>query len=231
MKAILQQPYEQLSGRNGALVNYSLGNNPTVRAFVTPENPQSAIQTSLRGYFTLASQAFNQLTDNERAQWASLAAYFQRTNSLGQTYQLSDKALYVMVNQYRQMDAQAISDTAPALVAAPAITSVTKLEVAAGALSVIFTHSVSAGFFMFEISDTLPGTQRQARDNEIYLASTTIGNNIVARGSSSQTVSFTAEELKFAIDVGQRRAVRITTLTTGYLRGQSMTQTLTTAAP
>lgn len=223
MKAILQQPYEQLSGKNGALVNYSLSGNPIVRAFVTPANPQTTVQQTLRGYFTSGSQAFNDLTDSERAAWKTVADAIQRTNSLGQQYTISEKGLYVMVNQYRQMDGQAITDTAPSITQGGAPSSLVSLKTDSGDLRITLGHSMTGGFWLIEVSDALPGLQRQARDNEIYMVSTTIADNIVAVDTSPQTITIGSADLKYAVSVGQRKAVRITRITSGYIKGASLT--------
>ena len=219
MKAIYTEPYSQLSGKAGSLVNMSLDGNPVVRKLVTPANPQSATQTSIRAYFKAASEAFSLVTDGERVGWNTFAKLITRKNALGQSYTMSDKGLYVEVNCYRQMDGAAITDTAPAVTGSGTVTGITSLTVSGGNIALIFAHNAVAGFFLIEYTAALPGLQKKAQDGDYQLATLVITNSIVAESASPQTFTVATSALKNAIVATNRVGVSVTPLGAGYVAG------------
>ena len=131
----------------------------------------------------------------------------------------------MQVNQYRQID-EAITDVAPSLQQGTSPTSITGIYQVVDNLQIVINHSATGGFWLIENSAALPGLQRQARDNEIYFTSTVIPDNIVAVSASPQTIPIPMANVKYALVDGDRVAVRITRLTAGYMKGNSLTDTL-----
>jgi len=229
MKAVLSSPYKQLSGKQDTLVNMSLGGNPVVRTLVIPSNPQTDIQTSIRAYFNAASVAFSAVTDAERVGWNTFAQLITRKNSLGQSYTMSDKGLYVQVNAYRQLHGQAITDTAPAVTGSGTITGITSATVAGGNFTLIYTHNGVGGFHLIEVTTVLPGLQKKAQDGDYYLITTALTTSIQAIAASPQTEVFAVADMKFTLAATNRIGVRITPLGAGYVSGTPFTKELVIA--
>lgn len=228
----LRSPYQTARGRDsvvGGNVLYPLGIRMISRSFAQPDNPQAAAQVSVRTYFTLASQAFGAITDAERTAWQSLADALPSTDMDGLAYSRTAKGMYVSVNSIRQIDGQAITDTAPAAVTQAAPLSITSATIAGGNLTVIFTHANADGFFMFEGSEALAVAQRHARDRDYRLITAVLADAIIARGASPQSAVFSVAGLKFPWITTDRVGLRITAISAGYVRGQSYTEEVTIA--
>jgi hypothetical protein len=226
----LESPFRSFHGRNevvGGQVCYSIADRNFARSFVIPDNPASAFQQSIRSFFTLASQAFSLLTNAERALWETLSVDLPLVDIFGQSYARTAKGAYVAVNVLRQLDAQAITDVAPASITQAAPTAITDLTFTAGTTNnFIFTHSNADGFFLLRASQTLPGLQRHARTNDYRLVSVAAINSLVARAASPQTVSIVGADRRQIYAAAARVSVAIQSLSVGYVPGQFITAEL-----
>jgi len=121
-----------------------------VRTKVTPTNPSTSNQQSVRSQLTEISQYWRQLTDAQRSAWESLAKEVSRTNIFGDSVAYTAFNLFQVVNRNLQTIGEAIIDDAPSIEAIESVTSLT-LTAAAGtpALSLAFVPSpVPTGFKM-----------------------------------------------------------------------------------
>ena len=219
MKAILNQPYKALSGRDDTLVNMKLYGNPVVRSFVTPKNPRSEYQQDIRAYFTAASQGFSLITNSQRDGWKTFAALLTRTNSLGQSYAVSDKALFVEVNVYRQMAGQAITQDAPPITGSGTVISIDYFEFDTPNCEIAITSNDVGGFYVVEMTPQLPGLQKKAGKSDYSLMFLNMSANIVPRTGTRTVISAPAGDFKHAYTVGDRVYVKVTPLGTGYVPG------------
>lgn len=232
MLITLTKPFATARGRDSTIfgnVLYPLGLRMVSRSFAQPDNPQSASQTSVRTYFTLGSQAFGALTDVERAAWDALAEAMPRSDMDGVEYNPTSKGTYVHVNSLRQIDGQAITDTAPSAVTQAAPTDITSVTIAGGNCTIVFAHSNADGFFMVEGTAKLPALQRRPRDPDYRLVSSVLADSIVARGASPQSVVIAVGSLHFPWAVADQVGIRITAISPGYVRGQSRSERQTIA--
>lgn len=226
----LNPSFESASGALGRIVFFALGGRQFSRRLVIPDNPRSALQQSIRAFMSLASTAYNSLTDSEKADWATLAAALTRTDALGDSYNPTAKGIYGGVNTTRQIHAQAISDVAPAAVVAAAVTGISSLSTSLAAnLEVQIAHGLTAGFLQIEISPAKVG-QRVPTEGEAVLADkVTLSNNIVAVAASPQTISIATANIGFTPVVGDQLRITITSFSDGYVKGGQRTEIVTLA--
>jgi hypothetical protein len=85
------------------------------RTRAVPVNPNTSFQVDTRGRLTDLSQAWRTLSSGQRAGWADLGAQMSRTDSLGQTYNLTGLQAYVSVNSLNLAAGNAAVDDAPGL--------------------------------------------------------------------------------------------------------------------
>jgi hypothetical protein len=97
---------------------------------VIPTNPQTALQTAVRGNLGALSSAYRGLSEAQRAAWTALGAQITRTDSLGEPYTLNGIQAYVSSNRNRYTTGLAVISDAPAL---PTIPTLTAFAVTAGA--------------------------------------------------------------------------------------------------
>jgi hypothetical protein len=195
------------------------------RAFAQPSNPNSLAQQSVRSNLTLASQAYSLTDDAEADAWLALSDALPRVDKNGNPYTIGAKGAYVQVNSLRLLDGQSISDTAPSAVtqAAPTdITDVDFVDASPDTLSVIFEHGNDDGFFLLELTRPLPGLRRQPRDSDFVLPTTDLADSIVAQASSPQTIAMNIPDMRFVLAADDRIGVRITAISPGYVRGQTV---------
>jgi hypothetical protein len=94
-----------------------------MRTRVTPSNPQSNAQTTVRSSLALSSAAWGALTQEQRDEWNNAAANVTITNLFGYRSALTGHLLFMRVNNnLRNCGAAAITDV-PAFTPATALTA------------------------------------------------------------------------------------------------------------
>jgi len=94
------------------------------RTKVTPVNPQSVAQTTVRARFAARAAAWRGLTDGQRFSWISGAAGFPITDIFGNSKILSGQALYGKLNLNLAQAGQVAITTLPVAVAVPSLVSI-----------------------------------------------------------------------------------------------------------
>ena len=74
-----------------------------LRTLVTPVNPRSVTQTSVRALFGQISQAWSELTEEQRNAWRSAVDSWKRTDVFGDLKRPDGKALHQRLNQQAQV--------------------------------------------------------------------------------------------------------------------------------
>jgi len=103
-------------GKMGDSFVYSIwrGAN-TIRGLTVPYNPQSTRQTTIRGFLTDASRAWENLTEVQREAWRTAASTRQKTNPLGQSYYASGlnyfAGLYVLASDAGETPVESVPVT------------------------------------------------------------------------------------------------------------------------
>jgi hypothetical protein len=85
------------------------------RTRATPVNPQSSFQTQARARLTNNAGTWRLLTSSQREGWIALGLQIVRSDSLGQTYNLTGLQAYELVNNNRLAAGDAIVSDAPYL--------------------------------------------------------------------------------------------------------------------
>lgn len=85
-----------------------------IRSKVTPTNPQTTFQTSIRQSFGAFSQAWSSLTDEERAAFDGAVSQFATTDIFGDLRNPTGKNLYLRLNQQATNAGFASFDAVPA---------------------------------------------------------------------------------------------------------------------
>lgn len=97
------------------------------RTRAVPVNPNTNAQALARQRLVDSAEGWRDLSDEQRAGWASLGSQMTRTDALGQTYNLTGLQAFISVNASLQVIGAAQVQTAPALALpdAPAISGIT----------------------------------------------------------------------------------------------------------
>lgn len=125
------------SGKLGGQVFSKNRGGSYVRTKVTPTNPQSAAQMSIRGIFASISSRWSSLTEAQRNSFNGFVSAYARTDIFGDLRNPSGKSLFQRLNQNLELSGQAQIDscTSPVevpfadLVSASGVVSTSDLEV------------------------------------------------------------------------------------------------------
>src|SRR6266481_8027297 len=109
-----------------------------VRTRATPVNPNTTTQATVRARQSNNAAAWRVLTDAQRAGWASLGSSMVRTDSLGQSYNLTGFQAYCSVNNLNLAAGNSVVAAAPALTDPGTLLSIT-LTLTSAAFSVAYT--------------------------------------------------------------------------------------------
>ncbi len=109
-----------------------------VRTRATPVNPNTTTQATVRARQSNNAAAWRVLTDAQRAGWASLGTSMVRTDSLGQSYNLTGFQAYCSVNNLNLAAGNSVVAAAPALTDPGTLLSIT-LTLTSAAFSVAYT--------------------------------------------------------------------------------------------
>jgi len=124
-------------------------NGQYVRTRAIPVNVNSVAQLAVRSRLATNSAAWRALTAAQRAGWESLGLMITRTDSLGQTYDLTGFQAYNSVNNNRVAAGDAVVSDAPA-VSTPAGLLTATITLTAAAMSVAYTTTpLAAGNRLF----------------------------------------------------------------------------------
>lgn len=176
------------SGKIGGTVVGKGRSGQFARVRVKPVNPRTNSQTAQRSKFSVRSQAWRGLTEEQVAAWNAAAdsGAFPLKNRLGVTFQPTGAQLYNRLNlNLAKIGASAISDP-PVKESLPAIL-LGALTAAAGtpALSLAFTGTLGTDYSLavYATPPVSPGISRPGRSDYRYLttyASTTPANLLAA---------------------------------------------------
>lgn len=187
------------------------------RTRAIPVNPASSYQGTQRARLAAASAAWRSLTAAQRAGWNDLAAGVTRTNSLGQSYNMTGHMCFVSCyNDCAAAGVSVLSD-APA-VATPSTPLTATITLTAAAFSIAFTPTpLAAGIRMF----TYVSLQRSAGrsfENDFRLL------QVSAAAAASPINAYAAYVARFGVPVvGNRIFVALRTFQTAFLSGPLIT--------
>lgn len=182
-RVTLVAPYSKFHGKvidsetnEGQVVMSSAKAGNIARSYVIPTNPQSTMQTLVRGHFATASAAFSALSESVSDGWNTAAALVERTNILDLPYELTGIGLFLAASMQKLLQGGSVATSAPAGTPriAPAVTAITSATISGTDLVVVFnTSTLSAGDKVrIRLTADLGSAARKARDNEFRFIST-----------------------------------------------------------
>jgi hypothetical protein len=236
MKIKLAYPVSEMAGKVGGafgIVMFQHRGLQVARSMVTPSNPSTTAQDTIRGYLASAAVAFQSVTAAEKIAWESFAE-LTKSRIMGQEVVRPAVSVYCQINSIRQIAGQAITDTAPTTKPDFAITGISAFEYDAvnGDMNVIYTHNAPATanrFVMVRWTSALPSGVVVPKASDYRLAETVAGSgSIVALGASPQEIAFDAPWTTVA--VGSYAGVSITPLNVAYVPGVEYSSVLQVTA-
>lgn len=193
-----------------------------VRTRATPVNPSTTFQDAVRSRLAGNAQAWRSITQTQREAWSSLGEFFQRTDSLGQTYFLTGFQTFVLLRNNLQAAGDVVVTDAPLYAPPDPLTSVTP-TFSVAALSVAYTPTpLLAGERAF-ISLSPPRSQGRAFEGDVRLITVTAA----AAASPANVTAAWSARFGSAV-VGQRIFVVVQRYKAGFLSTPILTSGVVT---
>lgn len=182
-----------------------------LRSRAIPVNPRSTLQTTVRSRLSNNAAAWRLLTDAQRAAWAALGSLIVRTDSLGQSYNLTGFQAYVLVNNNKLAAGDAVVATPPTYVDPGTVATVT-LTLTSAAFSVAYTPTPAGTATRLFIYMSPQVTAGRSFQGDLRLVTVTAVN---AASPSNVLAAYTA---RFGAPVtGNKIFVNVVLYTTGFL--------------
>ena len=225
-KIALMPPYQKFHGKvvapdvpNGQVLFSTSKSGLCARAYTIPNNPLSANQVLIRGYHAASAAGYAALSAANALLWTTAAQGITKHDILGNAYELSGIGLYCMVNDYRQMQGQALSSTVPALTAPTNPSGTVTCTYSGGVLTIGFTHLALANtdWIVTRITPDLGNTARQARANE--LTNPCAAYSSLFDHPSTGVVSAALTLTQVTLSVGKHIGIEFRALNAGYYPG------------
>lgn len=210
-------PVEFFRGKIGtSIVGYVSRGRQMARQWVNPADPQTSLQSIIRAYLSQIAVAWQSVTEGEAEGWDALAEQMTRTDSLGSQYTYFANNAYLVVNFYRLLNGQAITDTAP-VYAPPSTPVITGVAVDGTNAIMDITHAADAAFYFARFTPPLPSERRKARINELRILSTALNDSVIASDTSPQSLSVPMQRFEF--DESNYVGAWVLPLSAGYVPG------------
>lgn len=183
------------------------------RTRAIPVNPNSSAQGVARARLALNASAWRSLTAAQRAAWATLGLQMQRTDSLGQTVNLTGLQAYCSVNNERLAAGDAVLSDAPALSTPNALSTAT-ITLTAASFSIAYTVTpLPANTRLFIFVSPQRSAGRSYESDYRLLA-------VTAAAAASPHNALAAYTAKFGVPVlGNRVFLCLQTYFNGFLSG------------
>lgn len=181
-----------------------------MRRRAIPVQPRTPAQLNQRARMSLNAAAWRALTDAQRAGWLSLGLMIQRTDSLGQTYDLNGFGAYCSVNNNNLQAGNAAVADAPALTTPPDLLTAT-ITLTAAAFSVAYTATpLAAGVRLFIFCSPQRSSGRKFEADYRLIA-------VTAAAAASPANILAAYTAKFGVPVvGNRIFLNLETYQLGF---------------
>lgn len=190
------------------------------RTRAIPVNPRSTQQGAVRARLSANSAAWRALTAAQRAGWTDLALSMNRSDALGQAYNLTGFLAYVSVNNNNVAAGNAVVSDAPVLTTPSALLTAV-ITLTSASMSIAYTTTpLSAGSRLFSYVSPQRSAGRNFEGDFRLLA-------VSAAAAASPAVLLTAYTAKFGVPVtGNKIFFSFRVYNGGFLSGP-----LTTSQP
>lgn len=193
------------------------------RARATPVNPRSAAQGSARSRMAANAALWRTLTGDVRAGWTDLGLSMIRSDSLGQSYNLTGFQAFCSINNILAATGGAGITAAPGLTTPPALLTAV-MTTTAGALSIAYTATpLGAGAKLLVFASPQRSAGRQF-EGDFRLV------KVGAAAGASPLVITSEYTAKFGAPVvGNRIFLSLVVAVNGFESGPLITSTVVTA--
>lgn len=226
MKVHLHPDIQSFRGRFiDAVYQISQNGIQVKRNFVVPANPQTQFQQQVRSAFGTVAGDWANVSGLQRQDWETLAQSYGRFNPNGTAYTLTGFQAFLMVNTFRALDGQALTQAAPQF---PSIGSVAFITVENDQVNqeVSFNfQDLDVGTFLYKIrvNPVTPEPYALTIENARFVTIDP-ADAIISGTPVAQAVSLTIPYAELRSDLidwanlagGERIAVNIQKLSTDY---------------
>ena len=188
----LAAPAAQASGKQGAeVVYFSWRGQQCLRAFATPAQPRTGLQSQIRSAFTSAQSGWASLSAVLQQAWKAYAASHPTTDRLGRPVWQTGRNAYCQVNFWQSLlSSPAVSD--PANVVLPAApSSLTSVATTAGNLVFTIAHpQIQGSYFSLAVEAWIAPTLGYSTSNgrETFVATSAASSIAAIEDGDSSTV-------------------------------------------
>lgn len=185
-----------------------------------PVNPRSTQQGAVRARLSANAAAWRALTAGQRAGWSDLAISMNRSDSLGQSYNLTGFLAYVSVNNNLVAAGQGTISAAPAL-STPSTILTAVITLTAASMSIAYTPTpMPTGTYLFSYVSPQRSAGRNFEGDFRLLA-------VSAAAAASPAVLLTAYTAKFGVPVvGNKIFFSFRSMFGGFLSGPLTTSAI-----
>jgi len=233
MKIVTVMPVDIISGamsRLPGLVFFAWRNLQVARKWVKPRNPQSVEQVAIRNILTQCAQGFQSITQVQKDSWTAYGP-IRPGEFYGKEFTPPEISMFVKVNSKRLIDAVAISNTAPTILADFVASDIASVAYNSGTtvLSFDVTHNASVVTnrkWAIYITASLPSGVYKVRDGDFRLAKGVATESIIPVTASPQTINISAPKFGNWSN-GDYMAIRLEPLSEHYDAGATYQETNT----
>ncbi len=182
------------------------------RTRAVPVNPATGAQGTVRARLSANAAAWRSLSDAQRAGWSDLATSMNRSDSLGQSYNLTGFLAYVSVNNNLEQYGSAALSDAPSIVTPGALLTAT-ITLTAASFSVAYTATpiaASTKLLVFASPQRSAGRSFEGDYRRVFTS---------AAAAASPADIFAAYQAKFGTPVVGNRVFLSLQLTSGGFTG------------
>jgi len=146
MAKISFKEWADARGKEGGRVFSKNRSGNYTKRKVTPGNPQSSFQTTVRANLTAISQAWRTITEVQRRGWESLASQLTTTNIFGDAFNYTGMNVFMKLNRNRGELGLPFISAAPAYASVTAIlASSLDADTTGGGLDLTYSPAIPAG--------------------------------------------------------------------------------------
>lgn len=197
-KVLLSSPVRGLKGKFAhSDVCYFMGKNGLTYARSAGEvaNPRTPAQQMVRGYFTSAAKAWQNLTVSQRLDWGEYARVYYTTDDEGNPVQPSGIGTFLKANSIRQVLGLAMVSDAPTEAPPPPLTGIAQVgALGSNSLGLEISHSISTLTGLQVIVRMTPATATPARAprlNDMRFCRGVSADSALALTASGTELTFT----------------------------------------
>lgn len=222
----LTSPLRTARGRDSIFagnVLYPLGARQVSRSHVTPSDPLTSSQATVRAAVSQCASALRNTPDQYWPGWVELAAHLTRRDADLDAYTLRPVDAFNSVNTLRLLAGLAVEMTAPPFLSLPEPPDAFSFGISpadGGSFVLELNHDRADGYWLIETSAPLPGLVRKARKRDMRYWSNDLSAAFVPVAPSPQEITMDVADARHSLSPGDRIAVAVTPISPGFIIGR-----------